>query len=251
MLVHGGGASLERSGHAAHRERVESLGFDDGEGGLDNGCQRNPRLSAGRPPSNQLASLPTRRGRCGRPGWPCSPLDATCRRRPSRCSGVTGAYAITLISTVGLVGLAIAPWQVLLLVNVPYRRVGLIGVRVGIAADATADLHRDPVDALGALLGTATIVLALVGPTLFVNEGTGSEAPWMATAEVALAAPLTGETATANWSTQQTAEFQVAVTIAGLVLTVMAAALVGWGIVRTRSATNRQASLSLAEVVVG
>lgn len=101
--------------------------------------------------------------------------------------------ATTLISTVGLVGLAIgptagglvlaiAPWQVLLLVNVPIAALAIIGVRAGIAADDPADLHRDPLDVLGAVLGTATIVLALVAPTLFVNEGTGSWAPWTVTA---------------------------------------------------------------------
>ncbi len=337
--------------------------------------------------------------------------------------------AITLISTVGLVGmaigptaggfvLAIAPWQVLLLVNVPIAVLAIIGVRVGIAADEAAELHRDPVDSAGAVLGTTTIVLALVAPTLFVNEGTGSWAPWTVTAtavvgailfflrersaryplldlelvarplvssglaykaaaglataglgymvtlqlqfawgwtpalaaigtlpqvvvlvagssfvnpfvqrvgldraawlsaaavvfglavfgllsrfgyvwvaialvlvaagmrvvgvvagnnvlrglpenrttigaaltdtatEVAsgvgiavtgaiLAALFTGDIATSNWSTQQTAEFQEAVTISGLVLTVVAAVLVGWGIVRTRSAADSQAS---------
>ena len=101
--------------------------------------------------------------------------------------------ATTLISTVGLVGLAIgptvggfvlaiAPWQVLLLVNVPIAVLAIVGVRIGIAADEAADLHRDPVDVPGAILGTATIVLALVAPTLFVNEGTGSWQPWTATA---------------------------------------------------------------------
>ncbi|WP_410618005.1 MFS transporter [Amycolatopsis sp. cmx-8-4] len=101
--------------------------------------------------------------------------------------------ATTLISTVGLVGLAIgptagglvlaiAPWQVLLLVNVPIAALAIVGVRAGIVADDPADLHRDPLDVLGAVLGTATIVLALVAPTLFVNEGTGSWAPWTVTA---------------------------------------------------------------------
>jgi MFS family permease len=109
--------------------------------------------------------------------------------------------ALTLISTVGLVGLAIgppvggfvlaiAPWQVLLLVNVPIAVLAIIGVRAGIAADEAADLHRDPVDVLGAALGTATIVLALVAPTLFVNEGTGSWAPWTATAAAVAGAIL-------------------------------------------------------------
>ncbi|WP_232668258.1 MFS transporter [Pseudonocardia sp. TRM90224] len=109
--------------------------------------------------------------------------------------------ATTLISTVGMVGLAVgptsggfvlavAPWQVLLLVNAPVAMLAIIGVRTGIAADDPADLHRDPVDALGALLGTAAIVLALVAPTVFVHEGAGSWAPWAATAAAVVAAAL-------------------------------------------------------------
>ncbi len=109
--------------------------------------------------------------------------------------------ATTVITTVGLVGLAIgpttggfvlavAPWQVLLLVNVPIAVLAIIGVRSGIAADALRDLHRDPLDVLGAVLGTAAIVLALVAPTLFVHAGTGSWAPWTATVAAAGAAAL-------------------------------------------------------------
>lgn len=109
--------------------------------------------------------------------------------------------ATTLISTVGLVGLAvgptaggfvlaIAPWQVLLLVNVPVAVLAIIGVRLGIASDVPAELHRDPIDIAGALLGTATIVLALVAPTLFVNEGMESWAPWATTAAALVGAIL-------------------------------------------------------------
>ncbi|GAB3845878.1 MFS transporter [Dactylosporangium cerinum] len=109
--------------------------------------------------------------------------------------------ATTLITTVGLVGLAVgpttggfvlavAPWQVLLLVNAPIAVLAFIGVRAGIAADDPADLHRDPVDSAGAVLGTATIVLALVAPTLFVNEGAGAWIPWAATAAAVAAAAL-------------------------------------------------------------
>lgn len=107
--------------------------------------------------------------------------------------------AITLISTVGLVGLAIgptaggfvlafAPWQVLLLVNGPIAVLAIIGIRAGIGPDQAAELHRDPVDVLGALLGTATIVLALITPTLFVNESAGGWAPWTATAATVICA---------------------------------------------------------------
>ena len=109
--------------------------------------------------------------------------------------------AITIISTVGLVGLAIgptvggfilafAPWQVLLLINVPIAILAFIGVRIGIARDLPEELHRDPLDIAGALLGTGTIVLALVAPTLFVDEGTGSWAPWAAAAGAVVAAIL-------------------------------------------------------------
>ncbi|WP_349898349.1 MFS transporter [Parafrigoribacterium soli] len=97
--------------------------------------------------------------------------------------------ATTLISTVGLVGLAIgptiggfvlaiAPWQVLLLINVPIAALAFLGVRLGISADAAEELHRDPIDVAGALLGTAAIVLALVAPTAFLGDGVGSWIPW-------------------------------------------------------------------------
>lgn len=101
--------------------------------------------------------------------------------------------AINLISTVGLVGLAIgptlgglviqiAPWQVLLLVNVPIAVLAIIGVSRGVAADRAADLHPDPLDIAGAALGTTAIVLALLTPTLFVERGAGTSLPWVAAA---------------------------------------------------------------------
>ncbi len=101
--------------------------------------------------------------------------------------------AMSLITTVGLVGLAIgptlggfvlaiAPWQVLLLVNVPIAGLAILGIRSGIAPDDGTDLHNDPIDIPGALLGTAAIVLILVTPTLFVNEGSRSLVPWASTA---------------------------------------------------------------------
>jgi MFS family permease len=109
--------------------------------------------------------------------------------------------AMTLISTVGLVGLAIgptvggfvlafAPWPVLMLVNVPIAGLAIIGIRRGIAPDVAADRHRDPVDIAGAGLGTAAIVLTLVDPTLFVKAGPASWAPWTATAGALAAAIL-------------------------------------------------------------
>jgi MFS family permease len=93
--------------------------------------------------------------------------------------------ATTVISTVGLVGLAIgptvgglvlavAPWQVLLLINVPIAALAFIGIRHGVAVDDPEGLHRDPVDIAGGVLGTVTIVAALLAPTLFVEAGSGS-----------------------------------------------------------------------------
>ncbi|MFG3258924.1 MFS transporter [Streptomyces sp. NPDC048172] len=109
--------------------------------------------------------------------------------------------AITLISTVGMVGLAIgptvggfvlsfAPWQVLLLMNVPIVVLALAGIRSGVPADDPAELHRAPADVTGGVLGTAAIVLALVAPTLFAHAGAGAWAPWAAVAGLAVAALL-------------------------------------------------------------
>src|SRR5919108_689912 len=99
-----------------------------------------------------------------------------------------GLLGLAIAPVVGGFVLAIAPWQVLLLLNVPIAVLAIIGVRTGIAADRAGDLHRDPVDILGAVLGTAAIVLALFAPTLFVNEGAGSWAPWTVTGAAAVGA---------------------------------------------------------------
>jgi MFS family permease len=109
--------------------------------------------------------------------------------------------AMTLISTVGLIGLAlgpmagglllaVAPWQVLLLANVPIAVLAFLGIRTGIAADRQEELHRDPVDVAGAGLGTAAIVLALLTPTLFVENGVGAWQPWTGTGVALLAVVL-------------------------------------------------------------
>jgi MFS family permease len=105
--------------------------------------------------------------------------------------------ATGVISTVGLVGvavgptvggllLAVAPWQVLLVVNAPIAVVSAVAIRAGIPADTAGELHRDPVDVPGAVLGSLTIVLALVAPTLFVQLGAGSGLPWGSAAGAAV-----------------------------------------------------------------
>lgn len=98
--------------------------------------------------------------------------------------------ATALISTVGLVGLAVGPtlgglvlavlpWQALLAVNVPIVAFAAVFIRFGIPADDPVELHREPLALAGALLGTATITLALWTTTLAVEEGWGQAAPWL------------------------------------------------------------------------
>ncbi|WP_327001230.1 hypothetical protein OHA72_39730 [Dactylosporangium sp. NBC_01737] len=53
-----------------------------------------------------------------------------------------------------------------------------------------------------------------------------------------LAALFTGDIAASHWSARQTAQFQEAVTVCGAVLTVVAAALVGWAMLRARGAAG-------------
>ncbi|MGG7451064.1 MFS transporter [Plantibacter auratus] len=106
--------------------------------------------------------------------------------------------ALTVISTAGLVGLAagptiggfvlaVAPWQVLIVANAPIAVIAWIGIRAGIVADERSHLHRDRIDVLGAVLGTATVVGVLLTPTLFV-AGTDVVAAWGAAAATVIAA---------------------------------------------------------------
>ncbi|WP_166980326.1 MFS transporter [Paramicrobacterium fandaimingii] len=99
--------------------------------------------------------------------------------------------AMTVISTAGLVGLAVgptaggmilavAPWQILLLINVPIAVVAFIGIRVGISVESRDDLHADHIDLAGAVLGTLTVVGALVTPTVFVHVTGATWAGWVA-----------------------------------------------------------------------
>lgn len=99
--------------------------------------------------------------------------------------------ALTVISTAGLVGLAVgptvggfvlavAPWQVLLLADVPIAVLAFVGIRCGVARDDAAGLRRDPADVGGALLGTATVTGLLVTPTVLVGPTTASSWGWAA-----------------------------------------------------------------------
>jgi Na+/melibiose symporter-like transporter len=76
-----------------------------------------------------------------------------------------------------------------------------------------------------------TIGAALTDTATEVASGAG-----IAVAGTILAVLFTGDIATPHWTAQQSAQFEQAVTIAGLVLTVVAATLVGWAFSRTRKA---------------
>jgi hypothetical protein len=128
----------------------------------------------------------------------------------SAAAVVFGLAVYGLLGSFGYVWVAIA----LVLVAAGMRVVGVVaGVNVlrGLPKNRT------------------TIGAALTDTATEVTSGVG-----IAVTGTILAAMFTGDIATAHWSARQTAEFQEAVTIAGLALTVVAAALVGWGIVRTR-----------------
>ena len=112
------------------------------------------------------------------------------RIRATNVIATVGLVGVAIGPTVGGLALAVTPWQALLLVNVPIAVLAITGVRSGIAPDDPADLHRDPVDILGAALGTATIALALVAPTLFVADGADSWAPWTAAGTAVVVALL-------------------------------------------------------------
>ncbi len=108
--------------------------------------------------------------------------------------------AMTLISTVGLVGLAIgptaggfvlaiAPWQVLLLVNVPIAVLAIIGIRPGIAARRAGRPAPRPGRRRSARCSAPRRSCSPSSrPPCSSNEGAGSWAPWTATAAAVVAA---------------------------------------------------------------
>lgn len=102
------------------------------------------------------------------------------RMRAAAVISSAGIIGIAIGPTVGGLALSVVSWQVLLVVNAPIAVLSGIAIRFGIPADTADDLHSDPIDVLGGLLGTLTIVLALVSPTLFVQVGSGSLMPWTA-----------------------------------------------------------------------
>jgi len=128
----------------------------------------------------------------------------------SAATVVVGLAVYALLNSFGYVWVAIA----LALVAAGLRVVGVVA-----ATNVLSGLPANRSSIGAALTDTATEVANGVG---------------IAVTGTILAALFTGSIATSNWNTHQTAQFQAGITLAGLVLTALAAALVGWGILHTR-----------------
>jgi hypothetical protein len=130
---------------------------------------------------------------------------------------VLGLAVYALLGSHGYMWVAIA----LVLVAAGMRVVGVVA-----GLNVLRGLPENRTTTGAALVDTATEVASGVG---------------IAVTGTILAALFTGNITTSSWSALQTTEFREAVTIAGLAITVVAAALVGWGIVRTRRVANGRA----------
>jgi hypothetical protein len=133
----------------------------------------------------------------------------------SAAAVVVGLAVYGLLGRFGYVWVAIA----LVLVAAGIRVVGVVA-----AVNVLKGLPENRTTIGAALTDTATEVTSGVG---------------IAVTGTILAALFTGSIAASHWSVQQTAEFREAITIAGVVLTVVAAALVGWGMVRARRGASQ------------
>jgi hypothetical protein len=114
---------------------------------------------------------------------------------------------------------------------------GYVWVAISLALVAAGLRVVGVVAAINVLTGLpknrTSIGAALTDTTTEVANGVG-----IAIAGTILAAIFTGTIATSNWSDEQTAQFHDAVTIGGLTLTVVAGAIVAFGIIRGRRTTD-------------
>ncbi|MFF4540221.1 hypothetical protein [Streptomyces aureus] len=135
-----------------------------------------------------------------------------------RAAWLSAAAVVCGLGVYGLLGRFGYVWVALSLVLVAagMRVVGVVAgtnVMRGLPADRT------------------TVGAALVDTAGEVAAGIGIA---VAVAGTLLAALFPGDITTPGWSAHQTAGFREAVTAAGVTLTVLAAGLVGWGILRAR-----------------
>ena len=132
----------------------------------------------------------------------------------SAVSVVAGIAIYSLLGSYGYVWIAIA------------LALEAIGIRVnGVVAGTNVmrGLPQNRTSIGAALVDTSSEVATAIG---------------IAVAGTVLAAQFAGSITTPDWSATQTAEFQGGLQLAGLILTAVAAALVVFGLLRTRTSRN-------------
>ncbi len=145
----------------------------------------------------------------------------------SAAAVVVGLAVYSLLSRFGYAWVAVAVALVLVAAGIRVN-----GVVAGTNVLRGLPQNRTSIGA--ALVDTASEVATAIG---------------IAVTGTVLAALFTGDIATSGWSSQQSVQFQQAVTVAGLALTVLAAALVGWGALRARRVAEEQAATSTGEAI--
>jgi len=143
----------------------------------------------------------------------------------SAAAVVVGLAVYSLLSRFGYAWVAVA----LVLVAAGIRVNGVVA-----GTNVLRGLPQNRTSIGAALVDTASEVATAIG---------------IAVTGTVLAALFTGDIATSGWSSQQSVQFQQAVTVAGLALTVLAAALVGWGALRARRVAEEQAATSTGEAI--
>jgi hypothetical protein len=133
----------------------------------------------------------------------------------SAISVVVGLAVFALFSSFGYVFIALA----LVLVAAGIRVNGVVA-----GTNVLRGLPKNRTSIGAALVDTSSEVATAVG---------------IAVPGTILAAVFSGSIATAHWTSPQTAEFERAILIAGMALTVAAGALVAWGVARMRRADGR------------
>jgi hypothetical protein len=135
-----------------------------------------------------------------------------------RTAWISAASVVAGLAVYGFLNSAGYLWSAVSLVLVA------AGIRVNGVVAGTNVLRGLPAN-------RTSIGAALVDTAQEVATGTG-----VAVTGTVLAALFSGAIATPNWTGNQTEQFELAVTIAALILTVVSAALVSWGYLRTRRA---------------
>lgn len=160
----------------------------------------------------------------------------------SRFVDRVGLERASWLSAVGVVvGLA---------VYATLSNVGYLWVAVALVLEAASMRVIGVVAGVNVLRGLpedrSTIGAALVDTASQVMTGAG-----IAVTGIILAGFFTGAITTPGWTPQQDAQFREAVTVAGLVLTVVAALLVGWASLRIRRHSNEEDSASISDAAAG